>query len=367
MITMSRLAPIALPLALVSALSSAPLRAQPNAALVVDPTRCGACRLEARRVLSLGGLDAPLVGLPRVVIQDGAGNFIVQAGIIDRNPPLVFSPAGRYVGPLGRAGQGPGDVTPVQWIRADSIGRVEVYSRNRRSLFSTSQAFISTRTLRYFDKMPAQVVSLERGRTVGLTNMLGDGPDLHPLTFREADGQVLREVHLYDNRAGRPSRTIARAAERNGVVWLVEAKQVRSKGYEIDLVDTLGRVSRRLERTVGWWWSRSAPMTGFFQVIDTLPTPYPFVQHVRQDRQKRLMVLLGKTRANWKAVKLEDRWLDGNNLTVVEKLDPAGATLLGTAEVPGFALSILSDTRFATYREDANGIPWIDIWEIVSR
>ena len=108
-------------------------------------------------------------------------------------------------------------------------------------------------------------------------------------------------------------------------------------------------------------------MTGFMQLIDTLPTPYPFVQHLRQDGQQRLLVLLGKTPPNWKAVKLADRWLARNNLTVVEVLDPAGTRFLGSVEVEGFALSLLSDTRFATYREDADGVPWIDIWQITIR
>ena len=336
------------------------------AATLIDPAICKACSVEVRRTATLGGPDSPLAGLPRVLVEDAGRNLVVQGRLIDRNPPLVFDSSGRYLGPLGRPGQGPGDVTPVRWLSTDSLGQVEVHSRNRINVFSARQELLSTSTLSDFDKLPGDMVRLGRGVSVELTNLLGQGPDFNPLIIRGPQGQVLREVHLSTKtKQSRPTRTITRSRrEGHKLVWMAETKSIKGLGYEVLLIDTAGRARLRLERRLDWWTSRST-QPAFTPIQDTLSTPYPWISHIREDADGRVLVLLAKPRSDWKAVKMADRWVEGNYLTVLEVVDPSGPRVLGTAVVKGFPLRLVSDTRFATYREDSDGVPWIDIWQLV--
>jgi hypothetical protein len=144
---------------------------------------------------------------------------------------------------------------------------------------------------------------------------------------------------------------------------VTEAPPLKSRGYDVILIDTLGRPKLKLERHIDWWWSDDGGR-GFTPIQDTVPTPYPFVRHVREEARGRLLVLVNRPRPNWKAVPMENRFLDGNFRTVLEVLDPATARVVGTAAAVGYPVRLLSDSRFVTYREDADGIPWIDVWTV---
>src|SRR5688572_13047268 len=78
--------------------------AQQRPGRLVDPAGCKDCSVTIRRTATLGGPESPLARFPHVVVQDGAGNLIVQGGNIDRRPPLVFDRSGRYIGSLGGVG-----------------------------------------------------------------------------------------------------------------------------------------------------------------------------------------------------------------------------------------------------------------------
>jgi hypothetical protein len=136
-----------------------------------------------------------------------------------------------------------------------------------------------------------------------------------------------------------------------------------SSGYHLALVDTAGRTKLSLERQVVSWTTRKTDPT-FTPLQDTTATPYPGIRHIREDARGHVLVLLRRPRSDWKAVKQEDRYAAANSHTVLEVLDPVRGRLLATAQVEGFPLRLLSDTRFATYREDSDGVPWVDVWEI---
>ena len=288
----------------------ASIAAQQPPSRIVSATGCVGCSVRIRRAVTIGGPDSPLTGIPHVVVEDAAGNLIVKGGNIDRRPPLVFDRTGRHIGSLGGVGQGPGEVTPVRWLSVDSLGRVEVYSANRVSLFSPRQEFLRTWQLRRFDPFPNDVVKLGAGRTVELSNIYSPGPDLNPLTFRSPDGQVLRQLHLTptlreDERIG---RAIARARRgRDELIWLAEKKPAStSRGYSLQLLDTAGRARERLERQVEWWTWRDGPAI-FVPAGDTTATPYPALGAIRQDGSGHLLIILRRPRSGWKAVQDEDR------------------------------------------------------------
>jgi hypothetical protein len=149
-------------------------------------------------------------------------------------------------------------------------------------------------------------------------------------------------------------------------IWSADMKVPPTRGYFITRVDTSGRVRLKLERRVEWWTSAARPGT-FTPLQDTVFTPYPSVRDVGADRAGHVLVLIPRARADWKAVKPTDRFAEGNYTSVVEVLDPAAARLLGTVRVTGFPIRFIGDSRFATYREDAEGVPWVDVWELSIR
>jgi hypothetical protein len=336
-----------------------PLSAQQRRDQRIGSTPCQDCSVRVERVASIGGPESPLRGLPKVVVEDGSGNLVVMHAEVDRQPPIVFDRSGQHIGSLGKAGQGPGEVTPVRWLATDSGGRVEVYSGGRVTLFSSRQEYVSTTIMQAFDQLPADMIRLGVGQTAWLTQVLNSpGPDANPISIRGPKGEVIRQLHLTPHTRPRLIRELSRADHQGqGLLWVTELPALESRGYDVILIDTLGHAKLRLERHIDWWWSDQAGGRGFTPLQDTAFTPYPFVHHVREDARGRLLVLLSRPRPNWKAVPIGDRFLEGNFRTIVEVLDPASAQLVGRAMAVGWPIGAVGDSRFATYREDADGDP----------
>jgi hypothetical protein len=48
-------------------------------------------------------------------------------------------------------------------------------------------------------------------------------------------------------------------------------------------------------------------------------------------------------------------------------IDPLNHRITARGEVPGYPVALLGDDHLATYREDRDGIPYVDVWRITSR
>jgi hypothetical protein len=49
---------------------------------------------------------------------------------------------------------------------------------------------------------------------------------------------------------------------------------------------------------------------------------------------------------------------------MIEIVAPETGVLVGIAEVRGYPIGWLSEELVGTYREDANGLPYIDVWTV---
>jgi len=97
-----------------AALASSHSAVQAQEAVVIpDQVSCPACTIEFEEVAVLGGMDVS--GRPLDVIEDAEGRY--WAAFVG-DLPVVFDPAGEFVGRVGRTGQGPGE-----FIRAAAFFR----------------------------------------------------------------------------------------------------------------------------------------------------------------------------------------------------------------------------------------------------
>jgi hypothetical protein len=189
--------------------------------------------------------------------------------------------------------------------------------------------------------------------------------DLSPIYLRDRSERLIRQLSP-TTRPLRPSRALAAAgAKQDGLLWVAESYFVRTRGYEVMLVDTVGRARQTFRREAEWWnsWA-SAPAPGVFNTSDTARRPPSSVVDVREDKRGRLLVLVSHPREGWKTVRVEDRYQEGNYFAVLDVIDPRSGRLLATLRVEGQPLAVLSDDQFATYREDRDGYPFIDVWRI---
>jgi hypothetical protein len=235
-----------------------------------------------------------------------------------------------------------------------------------RSVFSPDLQHAYSRRSTAGDIGAFDHVLLPDRRTVSLSRLLPVGqPDLNPLALRDSAGRLVR--HLRPNPG--PTRRIRRLASVNsgwpGIVWVAESGQ-QGDGYLLMLVDSLGKVPQMFERRTSWW-TRGAPLSPVAVPRDTIPEPATRIDGLRQNRNGHLVLLATQPRSGWKTVRNEDAHRNGNFFSVVEVLDLQRRQVIGRVRVPGYAVSIVDDARFATYHEDDDGIPHVQLWRLTVR
>ena len=348
-------------LALIATVVAIPCGAQTSGEVTTLTPVCGACDSRATLEYTIRGTDTPLEGLPRGVGQDRRGRLIVWP---TRRPPLVFDSRGRFLTQLGKVGVGPGEVTPVRWVVAGNDDTLRVYSNTRVNVFSGDLRHVRTYVERSTETGSEHVVHLPGGMTARLSAIVPNrSGDLSPIYLRDRTGRLIRELSP-TTRPLRPSRALARAAAGWGApLWVAESVFIGSDGYDVMLVDTLGRSLKTLRRRADWWFSLTSPRP--FRLYDpsaTVDRPTSSIESVREDARGRLLILTNHSAPDWKAVKGTDRFLQENYIAVLDVIDPGTGRVLQSFRAPGFARGVVSDDRFVTYREDSEGYPYVDVW-----
>jgi hypothetical protein len=335
----------------------------PTTPIEIDGTPCRDCTVTARRALSIGGTDTPLIGNPVRIARDGRGRIYVLDQMIRDEPPQVYDSSGAFLGRVGGVGKGPGEVTPVMFMEVIHGDTIRVHSQGRVSIFAPDRRFVRSFTQRTPDMAPWDVVYLPGGGSASVSREVARRPEMTPIFVRDARGLLLRRIELSDNRGIQVMRRLAVARPRwKASLWVSETHQLKHE-YLIMLMDTAGTVRTTYRRQPEWWHAKRSVGAMRFGPIDTIPRPVSSLTSLREDAHGRLHVLISHGRADWKGVRYTDRF-NGHYETHLEIIDLASRRVIGDVVVPGAALQILSDDRFATYREDADGNPWLDIWAI---
>jgi hypothetical protein len=279
----------------------------------------------------------------------------------------VFDSTGRLVARVGKVGVGPGEITPVRWVVAGRDDTVRVFANTRINIFAGRDFRYVRSTIERSQETGSQyVVLLPGGRTARLSGRLPASGDLNPIYLRDRTGTLIRQLSPTTS-PSRPTRLLASAeATSVGSLWVAEGSILRSDGYSVLLVDTLGAARRIYRLTPTWWESVQSfgPMRMIASGADTLSRPLPWLRSLREDSRGRLHVLTRIAKRDWQNVRLDEENQEGNYTSLLEIIDPRAGRLVASVRVVGAPVAVVGDDRFVTYREDRDGYPHIDVWRV---
>jgi hypothetical protein len=355
------------------ALSEAqPSFAQRPSTVDVPDQPCDRCRLTAVRRTTLGGPQAPLTGLPSSVTRATSGKYLILTRRVEVRDSMVpvFDSGGRFERYLARRGQGPGELTaPIAILptRGDSVLVLE------RGLARTYAA-----SLRGFRDVRLQSPV---GTVHSITRVTGDGLLAFTLLAGSLDSVFLGRGALVGHRGfGAPPSDpsprgglLARAESPppDASLWLVQA--IEASGYVAMKYDTLGNRTLALRRRPSWWFSGAGPAPVVVRLPDgaapvggpdTLPRPASRVVDALITDDGVLHVLTSHASTGWRSVRRESAFADQVYVSVIESIDTRTNRLVGRVEIAGYAVALLGASGVATYREDRDGFPYLDIWRL---
>lgn len=341
--------------------------AQQVTRIPATPT-CAKCDLRATRRLVLGSLDgdAAIFDQPTTVVKDSKGTFYVGEGP-GGGSPLVFDSRGRFVRRLARKGRGPGELlTGITVILAagDSVHIID-FDTGRRSIFAPSGEFV---------RMVVQPAFARHGLMLpnGILVVNAAGRDAAsigtPMQLIDTAGRIIRSfggsysVTPADD-PWRPARHIG--PSRSGGFWAAHHVE-----YEFALWSATGQLIRHYERANDFF----RPNERFRFTLK--PTP-PRISTIWEDAaglvwitiqvpvsQKEWEAGLGKpvTRRGrtWYPSVLRGRLFH----TLIEVMDPRTGRLLVSRRFPFYAIAATDAGEYAAYRQDEDGVPYVDIWRV---
>jgi hypothetical protein len=203
-----------------------------------------------------------------------------------------------------------------------------------------------------------------------VTNWARTDPNLAGFPLQELDdkGRVIKSFggeHAYrtDN-ASNLSRLIA--ARRNGEIWV---------GHRyaniVELYSAERTLRQSLIRTAEWFPPLGAgedPSVGNF---DRSPTP---AMHGIWEDADGLLWTVARVKApswrpgpsfqDWRAGKGKPQPVHESFDTIIEVIDPATGKLIASLRVDPFVINALSEGYVASYREETDGTPVVDVWQV---
>lgn len=224
--------------------------AQPGPVNVSGPPICPSCRITLTPVVTLGARDSGLAEWPQAFAMDAGGRFYLT--FPNRGePPMVYSPDGRFLQRVGSAGDGPGEFRAAAHLAVDRHDTLFVVDwTGRTSVFSLPDM----RLVRAFPTPPGTraVVVLQSGVLV-LNSSAGDAQS------------VGRAFHLLDrkgSRVGTGGRQDIPYLPGTDIYFAHRMAPANPAGfwalplmgqYRIDLWDSDGLLRRSLRRSPSWF------------------------------------------------------------------------------------------------------------------
>lgn len=238
-----------------------------------------ACVMVLERVATLGNLDDSLsLSVRTVIARDSRGRFYL-APVSPRGVVAIAQPSGQFIGTIGRAGSGPGDLGSVRHVRVGPGDVIYVLDQARLTTFSPAGAFVRTSLLpsglsafRFVILGDSRIVlnnySYTRQNLTLMSAQLGEtrtfGRSIDGQTFPDPDAM---QVFLAAIDSGR----------------FVSVQQ--NHRFLIQIWDTNGVMRRQLQRSPPWFppWSREQRLA---QGPRSLPLPAMMGVYVDTIRRK---------------------------------------------------------------------------------
>ena len=350
-------------------LAVAPLdRAAAQLTRISGAPSCDRCELRATRRLTLGTNehDAVLMDAPATVARDSRSIYYLAQRT---TPPLVFDSAGRFLRHVGRKGKGPGEVEDALAVLigpGDSLHVIEFFA-GRRSVFSPTGTFVRVTPLRGNVGVAVMLPNGDMAINRGFYEAFRDGA---PLQIVGADGQASppfggnQPVPLQGDQQ---QLTRQLGVSRTGGIWSAHYKEFRFSLWNRD-----GNVVRAYERTNDFFRPDEA-----FVVQADRPTP-PRITSIHEDATGLVWVTVQVSAPvdQWNAALGEPRRAANGRVTyprqmrgrmyhtLIEVFDVGAGTLLASRRFPFSVTDALGDGEYAAYRQDEDGVPFVDVWRV---
>lgn len=347
----------------------APLdRGEAQIASISGTPACDRCELRATRRLTLATdeHDVVLMDAPASVARDSRGTYYVAQRT---TPPFVFDAGGRFLRHVGRKGKGPGEVEDALAVLigpGDSLHVIEFFS-GRRSVFSPSGTFVRLMQLQGNVGIAVMLPNGDMALNRGFYDAFRDGA---PLQIVGPDGKASppfggnQPVPLQGDQQ-RLTRQLGLA--RTGDIWAAHYKEYRFSLWRRD-----GSLVRQYERTNDFFRLDEA-----YVVEPDRPAP-PRITSIHEDAGGLVWVTVQVSAPpdEWNAALGEPRRAPNGRATypqqmrgrmyhtLIEVFDVGAGTLLASRRFPFSVTDALGDGEYAAYRQDADGVPYVDIWRV---
>lgn len=316
---------------------------------------CPECRIHLDTMVVLGETDGPgmIESEGNIVEVDPEGRFYVMGQ--QSTSVKVFSPQGRFLGAIGRDGEGPGEFRWTYTLDLDAEGRIWIGDviLSRIAVFDPEHRLERTIPVRGF--MLAGDVFPFRGDSV-LVGGYSMTPELlgRAVHLLSPDGHRARSFGEPPHPVEGPDphgymRSVAPA--RNGGIWVASRDR-----YLIEHWSEEGDRMAILRRDVDWFEPLPAS-------AGDPPPPRAFLRSISQDPDGLLWVTLGVPGGRWREAAErdpgsphgwrmvdEDLWMT----TVVEVIDPERGQVLASVRLPRRATSVFGDWLIGETRIDVD-------------
>lgn len=307
------------------------------------------------------------VDSPFYVAQTPGGGFLVT--VFSRpGEMLVLDEEGELVDVIGRTGQGPGEFFNLGYAKVDDDHAYLLDQRQRRVTVLELDGFAVARAFQ-LPESPFDLLPLPTGRIVLAMDVQTPEHAGHPYHLLDRDGSFLRSFGgdggVYRRDRSHLLRRRLALGSTAGRFWGAERTR-----YRLSLMDESGSLLSTLERRVSWFQPHERGL-----IADPAEPPRPRISHVHTDSRGRLWVLIQVAAERWVdglvertlptgrrlwTVGDEDRLLD----SVIEVIDPAQAVVVARGRFDPSFRQFAGDGVVVSYKEDAEGIPLIQVWDL---
>jgi hypothetical protein len=316
------------------------------------------CEIRIEHVVTLADLDGRAgLASPLTLTRLPDGRFLVVTSI-DQTSILLFDATGRFVRRAGRRGGGPDEFGGILAIRSGPADSIHVLDAMNARYAVIGPDLQVARTVR-LETRGGQFEILDDGSTV----MLGPvrrAPPLERLHVLDANGTRVRSFMPQPD-AAMPAAHRRFTATRSGTIAVSHGRD-----YVIEIWDAAGQHRKTVFRDAPWFppFSPDGPRG-------------PTQKAPQFDPEGRLWTLNEVADPNAPAALAPRLPPNTPGLTrlppppmnelydsVLEVLDLESGTLLATKRVEESILTLLPGGFAASYREDATGNPFIDVWRL---
>jgi hypothetical protein len=336
---------------------------------MISDTPCDRCSISARRVAVLGGPTGPLTGQPSSVTRLASGKYIVLTRRTSQPDSMlpVFNADGTFERYLARRGQGPGEVTSPVAIAERPDSTVLVYERGLTHSFSASLRFVGVNRATSNLSSGSSLALLAKDGLAAYTNI----GVLDTVYFHRGGQTAPRAFSAPAIERGGNGRVIAKKdVSADARLWVVQS--YHENGYSATEYDTSGNRGALLRHKPEWWFGGTVGATVVMRpgqapavAGDTIARPNSDAWDAWWAGNGVLLSLFQHSTDSWKGIQLRSRFNGGGSyVSVVEAVDTKTGRLIGRADLHGFPVALIGGLQVVTYREDADGFPYVDVWQL---